>query len=245
VKNVLAFFLFFLLFCFSCKKKEAPTSLETQVTTGGVASNGYSGVLTSGKYSTTIFSGITITGTSAFAYFSAEPVLAFDQLKSIRVANIYLNNDSLIYDNVIKYYRDEGNVILGSQTWSVTGSNGISSFNLTNNLAFPSADPFLVFPDSISKTAGCTININNISFITSGSLMLSDGTNSPTGFYSFVLKQGNNVVSILTNHLATLATGSNARLVLLIENSTVVSFSSKNFKLVRENQITKQIKIIP
>jgi len=235
----------------SCKKKDDAPAPVTPAPSGppadGSPSNAtqFYGIFTSGNYMSMVGGGPPITSVMARAYFSNQAIAYMYSASSIKVNNVYLNNDSLAYNPVSKYYLPSYPVNLATETWSVNGANGIGSFNFTNNALQPSCSGYSNLPDSISKSVGFTVNINNVTNFTYGSLLVFDGTGNISGYYSVQLNAGDNVINVTPTNLSSVSTTTNGYMTIVLTNKSAYVFSGKDFQFCRESQYTKYIKIKP
>ena len=227
---------------FSCKKKEPEPALPAVAPTSN--QNGYYGILSTGSYTNELY-GVAMGDYQAKAYFSSEAVAAFNRPTSIRISNVMLNSDSLTYDvNRAEYWRDYSSAI-SSETWSITGNATIPSFTFVNTATSPSFTFGAVFPDSISKLAGFTVKVNNVTSATKGSVLVSDKTGALTGIFSASLNPGDNTITFTPANLTNLALTNYAYLTVWLENSQVTTVSGKKFGFTKEVQYLKMIKIQP
>jgi len=244
--------LIFIISFSSCKKKETQPAQTTNTggggTTGGstpIPSNAtqFYGLFRSGVY-TSISPGLPATSyTNASAYFSNQPVVAMYPASAVTVSKVFINGDSLNYNPTQKYYMAYSQVNLASETWSINGMNGIGSFSYTTNAITPSCGDLSMLPDSISKSSTFTLAINNISNSSMGSLIIYDGTGSMNGYYSTILNQGNNTVTVTPANLSSLATTTSGNIIVVLSNKKGVYFSGKDYQFSREYQYFKYIKI--
>jgi hypothetical protein len=93
-----------------------------------------------------------------------------------------------------------------SETWSVNGANGISSFTFANSALIPTASNYSTIPAIINKGSGFTLNINNVANISNAELIVFDGTSSSTFMITFPMHAGNNVITVTSAHLSALST---------------------------------------
>ncbi len=241
------------LIIISCKKEDKQPAPTTTNTTGGSGSNYYpasSATVFSGIFTTGNYVGSTIVGSTTYtfdandarAYFSNSPQQYINTTTAVTVNKVYLNGDSLSYNSSYKYYTSINSVSLVSETWSVSGANGIGTFSITNNFITPSATGYLALPDSISLSSGFTVTINNVSNASSASIFLSDGG---TGFYTANLQSGNNTLTITPANLSGVSTTTNGNLALLLSSKKAYTISSKDYQFNREFQFNKSVKIKP
>ena len=168
-----------------------------------------------------------------------------DPAGAIKVNSVFLNGDTLSYSNNFKYYTNRAPVNLAAVSWSVNGSTDIPTFSYANLQQFPTLDTSFNIPDSLSKDQGLTLTIKNIANFTRGNFLINNGTGSFTGAYIVELNAGDNVIVLSSSNLASLATGPNGQISLVLENSVAHEFDSKNFKFVNEVQYVKRVKINP
>ena len=238
--------LIIILSVYSCKKDDSSTTTSASDTasTGVPVISGatiFSGFLTQGFY-TTITDTNTITTSSARASFSSRALPYMYIPTAITVNKVFFGNDSLTYSSTNKYYTSLFQPTVGVQTWSVTGANSIPTFSYTN----ASLQPTLAavnLPDSVSKTASFTVTINNVSNSNSAYLTISDVTQSVN--FSAQLNNGNNNITIIPANLSAMATGTGGNISISLQNNLAIHVVAKDFRLTKETQVIKQIKITP
>jgi hypothetical protein len=240
-KNIISLILFVAFI--GCKKKDStpPPASNNQPTP--VPTSVYYGLLTTGMYSTQV-NGYLLAGKSARAYFSSQAVSAIYPLSSVKVSEVSLNGDSLTFNSPPGYYTSYSSQINpASDTWSVTGMNGIPSFTCQNTVPFPG---FSIgnLPDTISKSAGLNVIISNLGNFTRAELLVSDGLASSAVMYTVQLTAGNSTVNITPANLSKLNTSSNAVIAVTTENGQTQNFGGKDFRISREAQLDKRIVII-
>lgn len=247
---VLTVFLFALASCKKDDTKPATPASNTPYTPPADGSpsqaSQFYGIFRMGEY-TTATSTSTYVNIMGSAYFSNQPVSSMYSASSVKVAKVYLNSDSLTYSSTYKYYNLYSIANLASETWSVNGANGISSFTFANAGAVtPTCTGLNNVQDSISISTGFTVNVNNVSNFTTGSIILFDGTGNANGYYATVLSAGNNAIVVSPANLASLTPGNaNAKFAIVLSNDKAFIFGGKDFKFSREAQYTKDIKIKP
>lgn len=244
------------LLFFACKKKDTtPTDTSSGsgggagTTTGGSTTGGtpssatqFSGILTCGLYGTA-------TGTTVFsfpaarAYFSGQPVPYITPTYSVKVTNVYFNNDSLPFSIANGYYSSSGFVSLATENWSVSGANGIGTFTCASNLALPGWQS-INLPDSISKSVGVNFNITNVANFKTANLIITDNLGG-SGYYLQALTTGSNAINLTPANLSAIGTTTGGSLIVSLTNSKVLKFSGKDYQFNKEYQYFKTIKIKP
>lgn len=68
-------------------------------------------------------------------------------------------------------YSNFPNQINGMQSWSVSGSGTVTPFSESYQSNFPKYSGYNLLPDTVSKSAGFTLNINGISNCQAGSYL--------------------------------------------------------------------------
>jgi hypothetical protein len=256
MKNLLLPTLLLTLMLTFCKKKDdkptpTPASTGSGTTTGSTTGSTTSGNVTPSNAtsfygilditnSTSTYSGTTYSGQNASAYFMNAPFQYFSSANSVKVSAVYLGADSLTYSPFYKSY-DLYNVLPGTNTWSVTGANGIANFSYAVSVTQP-VMAAVTLPDSIYKTTSFTITVNNVSNIKTASFAIVD--NSFLGVYAAPILAGNNTIVITPSNMSSLTAG-DGYISVSLENSEAISVSGKDYKLARHTQVTKQIKIKP
>lgn len=176
--------------------------------------------------------------------FYSQPSTNIYQANEIKVIRLSVNNDTLTN------YGSSGYMLMTQvitanltvDTWSLTGENGIPSFNYTNTNSFPNCSNFNVLPDSISKASGYTFSINNISNMTWGVVSFGDGVSNA---FSYTLSPGTNTINITPSQLSAMATGTLGSINIQIQNAITTTASGQNFRFIKEAQIIKRLKINP
>lgn len=234
----------------ACKKDKTTPSNTTSNNTGtppadGTQSNAttFNGIFTTGSYSTDIPNNPISSSKSARAYFSNTPMQYMNQTTAVSVNKVYLNNDSLWYNSTGKYYNSMWPVNLATETWSVNGANGIASFSISVNSIDPSFVLGNPFPDSISVSAGFTVNVNNVTNAKYAYVSILDGTNNTNGFVNKTINTGNNTIVFSASELNALTLTNTGYLFVVLSNDQAFYFSSKSYQFVREIQYNKHIKI--
>jgi len=234
----------------SCKKdKTEPAPVNNTPSTpaadGSVSyATQFYGIFTTFQ-NTTVISPTTFTSLSANAYFSNQATPYSNSASAVKVAGVYLNGDSLSYNTTYSNYSIYNNVSFATETWSVNGANGIGNFSFTNNAVTPSCTGYSTIADSISKAVGFTVSLNNVSNITSASLIVFDGTGNPNSTYSQPIVIGKNVLTVTGANLSAMATSTNGIIAVVLSNKKAFVFSGKDYQFSREAQYSKHIKIKP
>ena len=263
MKNL--FFTFFIIaaLIFSCKKKDETPSTSTNsngtpVTTGGTTTGStptptnatsYYGFFTTGTYTSSIGSS-SFASVNANAYFSNTAISYITTSSSVKVNKVELNGDSLIYINSTNpsssnLYVQQNTPNLTTENWSIIGANSIPSFTYNNSALSPSCSNLNILQDSISKSAGFSITLNNVTNITSANVLLYNlgGGALPI---SKIITAGNNTINFTAGELSAFPTGTMSTLLAIImENAHGVSVSGKSFKFSRAVQYSKYIKVNP
>jgi hypothetical protein len=184
------------------------------------------------------------TSTLAFVWFGSQPSEFAYSAVAVKVDQLRLNGDTMWYYTPLKNYESWSPVNLAAETWSVNGANGIPSFSFNVTTTQPSCTNYTALPDSISKSAGFTMVINNVSNITSGDVFIYDGTGNLNGSYSPTLTTGNNTITVTSANLSGCVTGNtNAQISVVLSNKKAYTFGGKAFAFDRETQYTKKLKI--
>lgn len=230
----------------SCKKKDTtPEPAPVAPVADGTPSSAtkFNGIFTMGIYYTMMSSTSTNTSVSARAYFSDQRTEYINSSSAVKVDKVYLNGDTLSYSSFDKYYNLYNTVSLATETWSVIGANGIATFSFSPGLVTPSCTGAETMLDSISKSTGFSININNVSAVSEGRFMIFDDTGNITGSVIKSLSPGNNAITVTAAELAPLGLTSSGFMVVSLVNKKAFIFSSKDYQFTREYQFTKVIKI--
>lgn len=249
MKKTILIIVLFSIAVLSCKKDDkspATSTTNTAPPVDGTPSNAttFNGIFTCGSYTTSFTNNPPYVNENAYVYFSNTATQHMNSVTGIPVGKVYINNDTLTYSSSYKYYNSYNPVNLATETWSVVGANGIGSFSISINAITPACSPIAV-PDSISKSSGFSVNINNVTNIEKASVMVLDGSSTITGFVSKNLSIGNNTVNFSSSELNLLATTNSAYFVIILSSDKAYYFSGKSYQFVREAQLTKEIKIKP
>lgn len=225
----------------NCKKKEESPNPTTASST--LDPNTFVGVFITGTYTSNL-AGTTSQFSGVTARFYHQPSSNIYQANEITLGGVKVNNDTLTNFGVMGYQLMTPTTMtsLTVDTWSVTGGNGIQSFNHANNNPFPSCSNFNVLPDSVSKTNGYTFNINSISNMTWGVVSFGDGVSNA---FSYTLSSGTNTINITPSQLSAMATGTLGSINIQMQNAGTTSASGQNFRFIKEAQIIKRLKINP
>lgn len=240
MKNILLAITIITTLLTSCKKKEETSTPANATSTSDP--NTFIGVFISGTYTNNI-SGTTNIGYGATARFYNQPSSNIYGANEINVNNLSVNNYTLTNNNMFVYalISPPSNINLTSDTWSVTGASGIPSFSSTNNHSFPNCDDFNVIPDSVSKTAGYSFNISNVSNMTWGVVSFGVGSSAMT----YTLSLGSNQINITPTQLAAMPIDTLGSINIQMQNAVTTTISGKNFRFIKEAQIIKRFKIKP
>ncbi len=230
------------LLIFSCKKKDKTDTQDTPETP--VIPTTFNGLLILGKY-TYGFNNTNSVSDSARAYFSNEAIKAINAGAGLRAGSVFLNGDSLQYSNFNTLYMKIDPVSTDKETWQVTGANNIPAFTYVNTIPFPGSDPITSFPDTVRKSQGFSVTINNVTNAKNAFFVIEDGTHTPAGTYSVTLKIGNNTVNVGSESLSGFSSGAGAYMLMVLENFSTSEFSSKFFKFSKETQYVRFVKIKP
>ncbi|MBP7810100.1 MAG: hypothetical protein KA163_12460 [Bacteroidia bacterium] len=249
MKNLILILILVGSLSFSCRKKEK----EATPTTPAFVSDSpytistatvYSGIFTSSTNTTIITPTSSVINNGSIAFFSNTVVPSMDWGSSVTVSNISSNNNVLNYDPVNYYYVNSALVNLNNEVWQVQGSNGIPSFKYTSDNNAPDCTSFNSIPDSISLSAGFTININNVVNCLPGASDISVGCLSQF-LINKPLNNGNNVITYTPAELSALTPDNTGVAIILLEERKVVNIYGKDFQFVRVNRLVKSIKVKP
>lgn len=233
---------FCLLLTFSCKKKEKSDTTDTPGTP--VVPTKFNGQLAICRY-TVVFNNFSYVSDTARAFFTTDLTDAVTIGDGIRVSSVFVNGDSLRYSKPLTAYKQDVPLNSGTEIWSVTGSPNIPSFTFDNTIPFPGNDPVTSFPDSIRKSVGFTVTINNISNARSAFFMITDGVGTSAGNYTVALKEGNNTVNVSAENLSGFSGGGSGYMAVNLENFSTLDVNSKYFKFSKVAQYTRYVKIKP
>jgi hypothetical protein len=234
----------------ACKKKDAsPATPANTTTTGAPPADGSPTNATSyyGIFTTVINNHLDQTpptSTLAFVWFGSQPYQFAYSPVAVKVNQLRLNGDTMWYYNITNEYNSWYPVNLATETWSVNGANGIPSFSYNVSTTQPSCTNYTSLPDSISKSAGFTVTVNNITNTTFATLDVFDGTGNLSGVYSPTLAAGNNTITVTPSNLSGFVTGNTAaQITIVLSNKKAYTFGGKAFAFDRETQYTKKLKI--
>lgn len=225
----------------NCKKKEE--NPNTTTSSSNIDPNTFVGVFITGTYTSNL-AGSTSQFFRVTSRFYSQPSFNIYQANEITLGAVKVNNDTLTHFGVTGYQLMTPTTMtnLSIDTWSVTGGNGIQSFNHTNNNSFPNCSNFNVLPDSVSKTSGYTFTINNISNMTWGVVSFGDGVSNA---FTYTLSSGSNTINITSGQLSAMATGTLGSINIQMQNAVTATASGQNFRFIKEAQILKRLKINP
>ena len=244
-------FLLLIMGLLSCKKKNSTHtfSYSSTTSTGGGTTGAtlYDGFLSTRNFTIMHIGGFLQPWPVAQAYFTSPPVLpgyAPTPTTSIKAGSVYMNGDSLTYNSTLmyQYYPAGPSLSSTAQTWMVNGANGVPSFTYTNTNLEPTCSGFSGIPDSVSKSGGFSVTVNNVANLTGGNVVLFDFS---TAFFPLIkpIQAGNNTVVFSPSEIASVGTGTNAGIAILITNEKAVTLSGKNFLFSRIAHYSKDIKI--
>lgn len=228
-----------------CKKKDPPPAPApySPPADGSISvATSFYGVFTTGVYATQVAPGIIYQSINCRAWVGNQPSQEMNTNYSVKAGRITLNGDSLLYNSSSKYYQQNFSVPvnLDTEIWNVQGGNGISAFTHSNSVATPSFTGEENLPDSVSKSAGVTILINDVSSTSYAVIYLMDDASRAARFQ---LKPGNNILTFSPQQLSFLKTTNNGEIYILLQNTMAYVYGSKDFQFQRENQFTKKLKI--
>jgi hypothetical protein len=241
----------------SCRKKDPPpaddptTTGTTTATTSGsttptptipvavvnTTATTYSGFFTTGTYS--IMPGNVFYSSAAAAF--CDPPAASAPLPGIYAGRVKLNNDSLTYSSS-GYNSSSVNLNLSSERWALHGGAKIPAFNFTNTLPGPTAQNIMNLPTSISKAAGVTINLGELTSVRSGTFVLSDGMN---GNIIRTFTGNSYSLEVTPGLLANFNNGSGSNIYLTLENWLAASAMGKDFRFVKQSVLMLSVTVNP
>lgn len=229
----------------ACKKKEqeVPIDPATGCTscTPSYAST-FVGFFKCGTYTVTAPLNTPTVSSRVDAYFSTTPVVVPTSASSTTINNVFFNSDTLHYTGTPYYYTNSLPVDLTSKTWSVNGANGIPSFSFKNLKDMPSYTTISVLPDTVRKSVGFALVVNNLKNITSASAYISDGL-VLQNVCSKALYAGTDTLYFTVSNLASLNTSTTAVITIFMENAFGVKVDNKDLKMSNESSYTKRVVI--
>lgn len=229
----------------SCKKDKKtaepePSSIPNSPYAVSTAT-AYQGVFASNSF-TIMSPGNSEAHHNSNAYFYISPEINNMPGNMASVNTVMLNNTSLNYNVSSMSYSAANPSHLLAETWQVQGANSIPSFNYTSKNNTPGCEDFNVAPDTVSKSAGFTISIDNVTNVTGAGIYISDNSNSSAGQVHKLLQNGNNTVTFSPAELSVLTTG-NGYIGISLEHEQVLNFYGKDFKFLKSASVTKVITI--
>lgn len=237
-----------LLFCLvvlSCKKQEPDPTIDPNTgctnCTPSVATS-FNGILKAGTYTTTGASMSTSIITRASAFFSTNTVTIPSVANSATVANVLFNGDTLVYSGAPYYYTNPNAISFAPNSWTVAGSSAIPSFTYKNLKELPRFSSITSLPDTVRKFIGLTFSIYDLEFITSASVLISDGLSLPH-VTSKALGLGSDTLVFTPNDLNALGTSTNAVITIVMENTHAIKVDGKDLKMINEATYTRKIVI--
>jgi hypothetical protein len=249
MKKIAFIILLFAIFS-SCKKKEpAPEVSNTGTNTPYstyTPSNAtlFHGIFASSTY--TQITGATIyTSKYTGAFFSNTPETGFNAQTGLQAGKVTVNNQELIYDGQLKNYRAIPPVDLKAQIWEVDGGNGIPAIKYMSINNTPDCADFNAIPDSISLSAGFTIDLNGVVNVTTGYIAIADGGTTSLGQVFKGVTIGNNTIAFTPAELSALQTTNYGFMMIGLENVQTINISGKDLKFSKEQTYSKYIKIKP
>jgi hypothetical protein len=129
------------------------------------------------------------------------------------------------------------------QRWSVYGDNGIPTFTYTAHLKDPYAD-FSMVPDQINKSSQQAFSLDSVKNSTGATASISDESGKTYWNISVIIREGSNRVCFPEDQLKMLGPGK-ARLMIILENTEVQTFNSKNMAFEKKLQYEKEIILNP
>ncbi|MGE0568688.1 MAG: hypothetical protein AB7O73_12120 [Bacteroidia bacterium] len=233
---------------FSCQKNETDPEIDPDTGCTNCSSSNsvtYYAILKSGVYIETSSSTQTVTN-RASAFFSSQPINLANSNTMVNVNLAQFNGDSLKNSGPPLYYTNENPINLATEQWYVDGgSSGIPTFNFNNINNKPAYATISNIPDSISAAVGFSFTVHDISYMTAGSAIISDGKSSNTKIFSVPLKSGTDTISFSSQNLLSFSTGTTAYVSIVLENSQIVKIDGKDIKISKEKAYTKYFKLKP
>jgi len=129
------------------------------------------------------------------------------------------------------------------QRWRIYGANGIPTFEFSSNLKDPGAD-FSSVPSQINKSIQKSFKLNGVTNVTSAAVLILDESGKTSWNISTIIREGSNDICFPEDQLKLLGPGK-ARLVILLENTIVQPFNSKNIAFLKKLQYEKEIVLNP
>lgn len=234
-----------------CKKKEETSSIQAQANTGVIASPYTVSQATSfhGGFASTDF--IQVNGSSIqegkyfFAYFSKEPTTASTLPLNVYAGDVRFNGTSMVFDPGTSSYRIPLLSNFTTETWEVTGANGIPAFNHRKRNDNPKWSYFTPIPNSISISKGFKMTVNGVENTTSGAIAISEMSGSSNGQVTKELHPGDNIISFSPEELSVLHPTDHGFVFINLENHRSLNFYGKDFKVSKEKSYAKLVKITP
>lgn len=244
--KIILFFMPLLLLAFSCKKEQVTAPTSTTTTSNP---NDIYGVLEASKALTLFFySNDSLVGFGsntklATATFSSQVFVnnGFIYGTSVAAGTVSLNGTPLKQLTNPIYYNDTTySIPFPIQTWSVTGDGSVPAINYTNNDSVPVFTGYASFPDTIYKSQGFTIPINNLSGCDDIRLYMSNSSANILKNYSSSITS----ISISPSELANFSTGNIVfQLNFSKNNNQVFNNKTYRFKTSLLVQVTNMILI--
>jgi hypothetical protein len=232
----------------SCQKNETDPEIDPDTgCTNCTSSNSvtFNAILKSGVYVEEASSTQTVTN-RASAFFSSQPINLANSNTMVNVNLAQFNGDSLKNVGPPLYYTNEKPINLATEQWYIDGgSSGIPIFSFNNINNKPSYAAISSIPDSVYAATGFSFTIHDISYMTSGSALISDGSSTNPRIYSVPLNIGTDTITFGSQHLLSFSTGTTAFVSIVLENSQIVKIDGKDIKISKEKVYTKYVKLKP
>lgn len=252
-------------FAFCKKKNETPptvtptnnTPINTSLQNGlGSEANNLNGVLQAEKMEIPAFSFVAYESRAAFDaaqkpysnYFMLGGIFA---TTGVYAGALKLNNTTLKYDistaNQINRYKDtlsSRNYSAGA-TWDLTANSSFSSFSVNVSRGFPIISNPNYLPNTISKSAGFTINFGVSNYSNTDSILVLIQGGAGTTSYPYKHLAGSvTSVTYTPAELNNIGNGS-GQIIIYALNYSNITVNSKNYLLIMQYDVINPVTINP
>ncbi len=230
----------------NCNKKQQETPIDPNTgctnCTPSTATK-FHGFLKASSFTTTAANVTPTVVNRVSAFFSNDAISLPSVANSITVIAVYYNGDTLEFTGAPYYYTSTSNLVLSSQTWSVSGANGFPSFTFKNLKDIPAYDSLTLMPDTLMKSLGFSFILYGLRNASTATFLISDGLSSSPNILSKGLDIGTDTITFNASLLSVLSASTTGFMSLTIENSQPVKIEGKDFKFSKEISILKTLYI--
>jgi len=245
MKNLIM--LLFVCLCFAnCKKKDAPSPIQTQATTGSTQPQQFDGflqVITAGGFNDQLFIG---TYFSTNVYLQSSPS-ATNNLQYCTNSGTVILNDTYLKYGGLRYY--DTTYVLKCRTlrkFQLNSNNSLPSFtvNITDSVPTFPANYYSLLGDTMYRSKNFKVPLNSFTYPDEIECYIYD-YNNYTISKKIIVKKGTSEINLSPNDISIFQNNSSLNCQITLRKFNDQNFGGKNFRFSTELFSYFDIKVQP